>query len=285
MKENSKQDWDIVIEPQSSLFAVDFKSIWRYRDLLKMFVKRDVITIYKQTVLGPIWYVVQPLLTTLMFLVIFNRIARISTDGIPPVLFYLSGVTIWNYFSETFKSTSETFKTNQDIFGKVFFPRLIVPLSKVIGGLIKFVIQFGLFIVVYLYYWLTGQLTVQLNSTLFLFPLLLLLMAGFGMGAGILFTSLTAKYRDLTFLLIFAVQLMMYVSSVIAPFSSVPEAMQTYLFWNPFIHIIEAFRYMFLGSGLFSWFGLAYTTVLMLVVLAVGVLVFNKTEKTFMDTV
>ncbi len=285
MKETPKKQWDIVIEPQRSLFSVDFKALWRFRDLLGMFVRRDVVTVYKQTVLGPLWYIVQPLLTTLMFIVVFGRIAKISTDGIPQLLFYLSGITIWNYFAETFKNTSDTFKENQDIFGKVYFPRLISPISKVIGGLIKFGIQFCLFFVIYLYYMFFKEVPLELNWSLLLLPLLLILMAGYGLGAGILFTSLTSKYRDLSFLLTFIVQLMMYASSVIAPFSAVPETMKTYLYWNPFIHIIETFRYIFLGEGYFTWAGLGYSTVLMLIVLIVGVLVFNKTEKTFMDTV
>lgn len=285
MKGKTQNNWDIVIKPQTSLFSVDIKAIWRFKDLLVMFVKRDVVTIYKQTILGPIWYIVQPILTTLMFIVIFGRIAKISTDGIPQMLFYLAGITIWNYFSETFKNTSDTFKENESIFGKVYFPRLIVPISKVVGGLIKFGIQFMLFLCIYLYYIFVIKVPIDPNWNILLLPFLLLLMAGYGLGAGILFTSLTAKYRDLSFLLTFIIQLMMYASSVIAPFSAVPEKLQAYLYWNPFIHIIETFRYIFLGEGYFTWAGLGYSAGLMLVFLIVGVLVFNKTEKTFMDTV
>lgn len=251
-----------------------------------MFVRRDVVTVYKQTILGPLWYVVQPLLTTLMFMLIFGRIAKISTDGIPAILFYLAGITMWNYFAECFNNTSKTFKENEAIFGKVYFPRLIMPLSKVIGALIKFFIQFGLFIVITLFYYFGRGAAISPNWTISLLPVLLLMMAGYGLGTGILFTSLTAKYRDLTFLLQFIVQLMMYASAVIFPVSTItnPETRQLILL-NPFVHIIEAFKYMFLGAGYFTWHGLGYALGLMIILLTIGILVFNKTEKTFMDTV
>ncbi len=280
----SAEQWTTVIEPQRSLFHINFKEIWRYRDLLQMFVRRDVVTIYKQTILGPIWFLVQPIMTTLIYMLVFGRIAQISTDGTPQILFYLAGITIWNYFSETFNQTSKTFKENENIFGKVYFPRLIMPLSKVVGGLIKFGIQFTLFIGVFVYLWMRGA-EVNPNETLLLLPLLLILMAGYGLGAGIIFTSLTAKYRDLNFLLTFIVQLMMYASAVVFPVSTVPEQYKTWILLNPFVHIIETFKYMFLGAGYFTWEGIGYSTGLMLVVLLVGVLIFNKTEKTFVDTV
>lgn len=278
------ENWDVVIKSKSSWFAIDFKEIWRYRDLLRMFIRRDVVTVYKQTILGPIWYIVQPIMTTVIYMFVFGGIAKISTDGAPQVLFYMAGITIWNYFSETFNSTSQTFKENESIFGKVYFPRLIMPLSKVFGGLIKFSIQFAMFLIIYIVIWMQGG-EVHPNSALFLLPLLLLLMAGFGMGAGILFTSLTAKYRDLNFLLAFIIQLMMYASAVIFPVSSVPEKYQTLILLNPFVHIIETFKYMFLGVGHFTWTGIIYTSVVMLITLGIGIVVFSKTEKTFMDTV
>tara|TARA_R110001592_G_scaffold363109_2_gene680479 strand:- start:174959 stop:175819 length:861 start_codon:yes stop_codon:yes gene_type:complete len=281
---DEKQKWNIVIEPKSSLFKLNLKEVWRYRDLLKMFVRRDVVTIYKQTILGPIWFLVQPIMTTLIYMLVFGRIANISTDGTPQVLFYLAGITIWNYFAETFNSTSKTFKENENIFGKVYFPRLIMPLSKVVGGLIKFGIQFALFLCFFFIMWANGA-DVNPNWTIVFLPLLLVLMAGYGMGTGIIFTSLTAKYRDLTFLLAFIVQLMMYASAVIFPVSSVPPQYQTLILFNPFVHIIEAFKYMFLGAGQFTFFGLAYSSGVMLVLLIVGVVIFSKTEKTFMDTV
>lgn len=249
-----------------------------------MFVRRDVVTIYKQTILGPIWFLVQPIMTTLIYMLVFGRIAQISTDGTPQILFYLAGITIWNYFSETFNQTSKTFKENENIFGKVYFPRLIMPLSKVVGGLIKFGIQFALFICVFVYLWMRGA-EVNPNETLLLLPLLLILMAGYGLGAGIIFTSLTAKYRDLNFLLTFIVQLMMYASAVVFPVSTVPEQYKTLILLNPFVHIIETFKYMFLGAGHFTWEGIGYSTGLMVLVLLIGVLIFNKTEKTFVDTV
>lgn len=278
------ENWDIVIKPKSSWFAVDLKAIWRYKDLLKMFVRRDVVTVYKQTILGPIWYVIQPIMTTLIYMLVFGKIANISTDGTPQILFYMAGITMWNYFSDTFNSTSKTFKENENIFGKVYFPRLIVPLSKVIGGLIKFAIQLAMFLVFYVILWSSGA-EVNPNETLLLMPVLLVLMAGFGMGAGILFTSLTAKYRDLNFLLTFIVQLMMYASAVIFPVSEVDEEYRTLILLNPFVHIIETFKYMFFGVGHFTWGGILYTTVVMLLTLIVGIVVFTRTEKTFMDTV
>lgn len=279
-----KEKWDIEIEPKNSWFAVNLHEVWRFRDLIKMFVRRDVVTVYKQTILGPIWFVVQPIMTTLIYMFIFGGIAKISTDDTPPILFYLAGITIWNYFAETFNQTSQTFKQNEQIFGKVYFPRLVMPISKVIGGLIKFGIQFSLFLIVYLVLLINGR-SIEPNCTVVLFPLLLVYMAGFGMGAGILFTSLTSKYRDLNFLLAFIVQLLMYASAVIFPVSSVDEKYQTIILLNPFVHVIEAFKYMFLGAGHISIEGLVYTGVLMLITLFVGIVVFSRTEKTFVDTV
>jgi lipopolysaccharide transport system permease protein len=282
-RENN-DDWDVIIEPKSGFLLLNSKELWRYRDLITMFVKRDVVTLYKQTILGPIWFVLQPIMTTIIYMFVFGGIAQISTDGAPQILFYLSGITIWNYFADTFNATSQTFKTNEQIFGKVYFPRLVMPISKVIGGLIKFGIQFGLFLTVYAIIGFQGG-EIYPNWTLVLLPLLLIYMAGFGMGAGILFTSLTAKYRDLNFLLAFIVQLLMYASAVIFPLSAVPEKYQTIILLNPFVHIIEAFKYMFLGVGHISFNGLLYTGIVMLITLLVGVLIFNKTEKSFVDTV
>lgn len=282
-KSNSSS-WDLVIKPQSSLFNISWGDIWRYRDLLRMFIRRDIVTVYKQTILGPIWYVVQPILTSLIQMLIFGRIANISTDGTPQFLFYLAGNTLWLYFSESFNNTAKTFKDNENIFGKVYFPRLIMPLSKVIGGLIKFAIQFTFFLIVYFYLFYKGA-TIQPQKEIFLLPVLLILMAGYGLGAGIIFSSLTTKYRDLTFLLQFGVQLLMYASSVIVPFSAVPENYKPLIAANPLVHIIETFKYMFLGAGYFTWEGLAYAFGVMLVLLFTGIIIFNRTEKTFMDTV
>jgi lipopolysaccharide transport system permease protein len=279
-----KEDWDMVIEPRSSDLQLNFKEIWRYRDLLLMFVKRDVVTVYKQTILGPVWYVVQPILTTAIYVLVFGQIAKISTDGLPQILFYLSGIVLWNYFSESFNSTSKTFKENENIFGKVYFPRLIMPLSKVASGLIKFGIQLGFFICIYLYFIAQGY-DIRPNINLLLIPVYVLIMAGLGLGGGIIFTALTAKYRDLTFLIAFGVQLLMYATPVIYPVSTIPEKYKIFILANPITPVVEGFRYALLGSGTFDIGHLMYSLVFTLVVLLVGIVIFNKTEKTFMDTV
>ncbi|MGK7393403.1 MAG: ABC transporter permease [Candidatus Cyclobacteriaceae bacterium M3_2C_046] len=277
--------WDLEIKPQSHLLDINFKDIWRYRDLLRMFVKRDVITVYKQTILGPIWFIVQPILTTAIYILVFGRIANISSDGIPRVLFYLAGITIWNYFSESFNQTSKTFKENANIFGKVYFPRLIMPLSKVTSGLIKFAIQLGFFLVIFLIFLLSGNQAIQPNWYILSLPILVLLMAGLGLGFGIIFTSLTAKYRDLTFLIQFGVQLLMYATPVIYPVSTIPEKYKTLIMLNPMSSIVEGFKFSFLGAGFFSWGWLGYSAAFMLLTLFLGIIIFNKTEKNFMDTV
>jgi len=284
MSKTSSEQWDLVIKPRSSLLQIPWSEIWRYRDLLVMFIRRDVVTVYKQTILGPIWYVLQPILTSLIQLLIFNKIANISTDGTPPFLFYLAGNTLWAYFADSFNNTAKTFKDNTGIFGKVYFPRLIMPLSKIIGGLIKFGIQFTFFLVILLLFWYRGA-EIIINPAIIFFPVLLFLMAGFGLGAGIIFSSLTTKYRDLTFLLQFGVQLLMYASSVIVPVSAVPEKYKDLILTNPLVHIIESFKYMFLGAGYYTYSGLLYSFAVMLILLFAGLLIFHKTEKTFMDTV
>ena len=280
------QDYDLIIRPKKHAFDINFKEIWDYRDLLKMFVKRDIITVYKQTVLGPIWFIVQPILTTLIYMVVFGRIAQISTDGTPQALFYLSGITIWNYFAESFNTTADTFIQNANIFGKVYFPRLIMPISKVVSGLIKFAIQFGFFLIIYFYFILKGTPSVNPNWTIALLPVYVALMAAYGLGAGIIFTSLTTKYRDLKFLLTFGVQLLMYASPVIYPVSTIPEGtMKTIILYNPFTPILEGFKYAFLGAGHFSWWSLGYSIVFAVVLLTIGIVVFHKTERNFIDTV
>ncbi len=282
---NEKKDWDLTIRPQSTLLDINFKDLWRYRDLLTMFVKRDVITVYKQTILGPIWFIVQPILTTAIYILVFGRIANISSDGLPRILFYLSGIVIWNYFAESFNQTSQTFKQNANIFGKVYFPRLIMPLSKVTAGLIKFGIQFGFFLAVYFVFIFSGNPAIDPNWYILMTPYLVLLMAGLGLGFGIIFTSLTTKYRDLTFLIQFGVQLLMYASPVIYPVSTIPEKYKALILANPITPILEGFKFAYLGAGTFNWWHLAYSTVFTLVVLFLGVIIFNRTEKTFMDTV
>ncbi|TAJ08636.1 ABC transporter permease [Marinilabiliaceae bacterium JC017] len=279
-------DYDLIIRPKRHAFDINFKEIWQYRDLLRMFVKRDIITVYKQTILGPIWFIVQPILTTLIYIVVFGRIAQISTDGTPQILFYLAGITIWNYFAESFNTTAKTFTENANIFGKVYFPRLIMPLSKVTSGLVKFGIQFTFFMVVYLYYIFTGNAAVNPNWTIALLPIYILLMATFGLGTGIIFTSLTTKYRDLVFLLSFGVQLLMYASPVIYPVSTIPEGtMRNILLLNPFTPILEGFKYAFLGAGHFNWMSLGYSALVAAVLLVMGIVIFHKTERNFIDTV
>lgn len=279
-----ESDWDLVIRPKRSLLDIPWLDIWKYRDLWRMFVKRDVITVYKQTILGPAWYVLQPILTTLVFMLVFGRIAGLSTDGVPQVLFYLSGIIIWNYFSESFTNTSKTFIENAQIFGKVYFPRLIIPLAKITSGLIKFLIQFILFLGFWIYFLLaTG--TIHPNLYAFLTPLYVLIMAGLGLGFGIIFTSLTTKYRDLTFLLQFGIQLLMYATPVIYPVSSIPGKYRPFILANPVTSLIEGFRYGFLGEGHFSWMYLGYSVLFTVVILYLGIIIFNKTERSFIDIV
>ncbi|HTN46491.1 MAG TPA: ABC transporter permease [Flavipsychrobacter sp.] len=275
--------WDIVIEPKNSLFSLNLKDVWRYRDLLQLLVKRDFISIYKQTILGPLWFFIQPLLTTAMYLLIFNKVANLSTDDVPPLLFYLAGITCWNYFSETLTKTSDTFITNASIFGKVYFPRLIIPLSIVFSSLIRLVIQFALFMIFWVYYIYQGA--VQPNMYVLLFPVLLLMMAALGLGLGIIFSSLTTKYRDLRFLLSFGIQLLMFATPVVYPLSLAPEKYKWLIVANPFTAIIETFRYGFLGKGELNWMYLTYSAAATFIILIIGILLFNKVEKNFMDTV
>ena len=280
-------DYDLIIRPKRHAFDIDLKEIWNYRDLLSMFVKRDVITVYKQTVLGPVWFFLQPIMTTAVYIVIFGNIAKISTDGVPMILFYLAGVVMWNYFSEAFNTTSKTFTENANIFGKVYFPRLVIPLSKVVSGLIKFGIQMTFFLVVYAYFLISGNQTVQPNFTLLLLPVYILIMAGLGLGSGIIFTSMTTKYRDLTFLLTFGVQLLMYATPVIYPLSAIAEGsrMRMLILSNPLTPLVEGFKYAFLGQGYFSWLALLYSVLFTVILLMTGVVIFHRTERNFIDTV
>lgn len=280
-----KEEWDLIIKPQQKLLNLNLKEIWQYRDLLTMFVKRDVVTVYKQTVLGPIWFFVQPIMTMLVYIVVFGNIAEISTDDIPKPLFYLSGIIIWNYFSECFMQTSDTFSQNQDMFGKVYFPRLIMPLSKVVSGLIKFLIQFSLFLLIYLYFFIVEDLSVSISWTILLVPYLIVLMACLGLGFGLIFTSMTTKYRDLRFLVQFGVQLLMYATPIIYPMNLIEGRLKTIISLNPLAHVVEAFKYGFLGRGELSAYGLVYATIFAIVTLVLGILIFNKTEKSFVDTI
>ena len=278
-------DYTTIIKPQNKLFEIDFKEIWRYRDLLVMFIKRDIVTQYKQTILGPTWYFIQPALTTIMYMVVFGGIAGISTDGLPQPLFYLAGIVLWQYFSECLNKTSATFTQNQHIFGKVYFPRLISPLSNVLSNLVRMSIQFLLFLIVYIYYVAVG-VDVMPNAYALLLPLLIVMLAGLSLGFGIIISSMTTKYRDLTILFTFIVQLWMYATPVIYPLSTISnEKIRMLMGINPLTSIFEAFKYGMLGVGQFSWGGLGYSFGFMVVLLLVGLVVFNKVQRSFMDTV
>lgn len=282
---SQEKDWDLIIKPQTKWYQLDLKSIWDYRDLLMLLVRRDFVSVYKQTILGPIWFFIQTLTTSITFTFIFSGIANISTDGNPAILFYLCGTTIWTYFADCLNKTSNTFVANSGVFGKVYFPRLIIPLSVLVSNLIKFGIQFLVFLAVW-FYFLSSVNAVHPQWQLFwLLPLLVLMMAGLGLGFGILISSLTTKYRDLTFLVGFGVQLLMYGSSVVIPISSMSEKVRFIMLLNPLTSIIETFKYIFLGSGFHDLNWLAYSFIVMSLVLIIAVITFNKVEKSFMDTV
>ncbi len=283
-KELNSEHWDLVIKGETSLFDVKFRDLWQYRDLLLMFVKRDFISFYKQTILGPLWFFIQPVLTTIVFSIIFGNIAGISTDGLPKFLFYLSGITAWNYFADCLTKTSTVFRDNASIFGKVYFPRLIMPLSIVVSNLVKFGVQLSLFLVMMIYYSIEGA-DFHITNAIFIFPVLLVLMALLGLGLGLIISAVTTKYRDLTFLVSFGVQLLMYATTVIYPLSAAPPEYKRYIELNPMTGIIEAFRYGFLGKGEFSVWSIGYSAIFTIVVLFLGILIFNKTEKNFVDTI
>tara|TARA_B100000963_G_scaffold285375_1_gene254289 strand:+ start:2399 stop:3256 length:858 start_codon:yes stop_codon:yes gene_type:complete len=276
-----------VITPKKHLLDISLKEIWNYKDLLFLFVRRDFVSVYKQTILGPIWFFVQPIFTTLIFTVIFGQLASIPTDGLPQILFYMCGITCWNYFAECLNKTANTFVSNANIFGKVYFPRLVLPISIVISNLFKFGIQFILFIIILTYFYFNDS-EIEPNKYMLLLPLLLLLMAGLGLGFGILISSLTTKYRDFQFLIAFGVQLFMYATPIVYPLSLAKEKLGDYS-WiamaNPMSSIVETMKYAFLGQGEFSWFYLLYTTIFVIVLLIIGTITFSKVEQTFMDTV
>jgi len=277
-------EFNTIIKPQNKLLEVDFKEIWQYRDLFSMFVKRDIITQYKQTILGPTWFFIQPALTTLMYMIVFGGIAGISTDGLPQPMFYLAGIVCWQYFSDCLNKTSSTFTTNQGIFGKVYFPRMIVPLSTVASNLVRMGIQFLLFVVVYIYYLIIG-VHVAPNMYILLLPLVIIMLAGLSLGFGIIISSMTTKYRDLTILFTFIVQLWMYATPIIYPLSTMSPKRQWIMALNPVTSLVETFKYGTMGVGTFSWTQLAYSFGFMVVLLAIGIIVFNKVQRSFMDTV
>lgn len=288
--ESQSEQWDLIIERQSSLLDLNFADLWRYRDLLFLFVKRDFVSFYKQTVLGPLWFFIQPIFTTLVFVFVFGNLAGISSDGLPKFLFYLTGITAWNYFSDCLNKTSTVFKDNANIFGKVYFPRLIMPLSIVVSNLVRFGVQMILLIIMMVYFKINPENGTHFEVTIavLLLPVLLLLMALQGLGLGLIITAMTTKYKDLTFLVTFGVQLLMYATTVIYPLSEVrikyPE--KAYLVeLNPMTGIIEAFRYCLLGKGEFTVFSVGFSAGITIVVLFLGIVIFNKTEKNFVDTI
>ena len=285
MENNSQsQDWDLVIKGHTSLFDIKFKDLWHYRDLLFLFVKRDFVSFYKQTILGPLWFFIQPIFTTIVFTFIFGNLAGISTDGLPQPLFYLAGITAWNYFADCITKTSTVFKDNSNIFGKVYFPRIIMPLSIVASNLVRFGVQMLLFIGMMGYFAITGA-GFHLTWAVALFPILVLMMALLGLGLGLIITAMTTKYRDLSFLVTFGVQLLMYVTTVIYPLNAAPIKYRWLIELNPMTGIIEAFRFAFLGKGSFTIGSLCYSGIVTLIIMILGVVIFNKTEKNFVDTV
>jgi len=280
-------DWLYEIKAEKKLLDFNFKEIWRYKDLLILFVKRDIVTVYKQTILGPLWFLIQPLFTSVIFTLIFNNVANVSTGTVPNFLFNLAGITAWGYFKECLTGSSSTFTKNANIFGKVYFPRVIMPMSITISNLVKFGIQLCIFIGFYIFY-ISSGVVVTPNQNLILFPVYIMMMAFSGLGLGMIVSSFTTKYRDLTQLLAFAVQLLMYLSAVPFPMSKVRDDLPEY-FWafkyNPLAQIIEGFRYMTLDTGIFSWFSFLYALVFSILVFLIGLLIFNRTEKSFIDTV
>lgn len=288
MKEaESVEEWDLVIKGHTSLFDIRFRDLWHYRDLLVMFVKRDFVSFYKQTVLGPLWFFIQPIFTSIVFTLVFGRLAQIGTDGIPQFLFYLSGITAWNYFADCLTKTSTVFKDNANIFGKVYFPRLIMPLSIVVSNLVRFGVQLLLLIAVMIFYVVNGS-NFHVGFAIVFFPFLVLLMALLGLGLGLIITAITTKYKDLTFLVAFGVQLLMYATTVIYPLSVAREKFGSYasiVELNPMTGIIEAFRFVVLGKGEFTLASIGYSVVVTLIVLAAGIVIFNRTEKNFVDTI
>lgn len=286
-KNTVDEEWLFEITPKNKFFTLNFKEVWQYRDLLILFVKRDVVTVYKQTILGPLWYLIQPLFTSVTFTIVFNNLAGISTGVVPSFLFNLASITVWNYFTTCLNGTSNTFANNAGIFGKVYFPRLIAPLTVVISNLIKFVIQLFIFLAFYGYFYAQGA-SISFNKITLLFPFLIVLMGVLGLGFGMIISSMVTKYRDLTYLIGFGVQLLMYVSAVVYPMSLIQKKMPEYAWiiqYNPLAYCIETARYMLLSVGEFPILGMLYTTFFTLAVFTVGVLLFNQTEKRFIDTV
>ena len=280
-----EKEWTMIIRPQEKLWKINLKEVWAYRDLITLFVKRNIVVQYKQTILGPLWYLIQPVLTVIMNMVVFGGIAHMSTDGIPQALFYMAGNVCWFYFSDCLNQTSNTFVANQGMFGKVYFPRLVVPISTVLSNLLRFGIQLLLFVAIWIYFFASGS-DIHLTWTILLVPILVVMLAGLGLGFGILISSMTTKYRDLTILFTFVVQLWMYATPIVYPISMVTnETLHTIIMLNPMTSIIEAFKYATLGQGYFSWGALGYSFAFMSILMLWGIIIFNKVQRSFMDTV
>ena len=280
-----EKEWTMIIRPQEKLWKVNLKEIWDYRDLIELFVRRNIVTVYKQTVLGMAWYLIQPVLTVVMNMVVFGGIAHMSTDGLPQVLFYLAGNVCWFYFSDCLNQTSNTFVANQGMFGKVYFPRMVVPISTVMSNLLRFGVQLLLFIAFYLYFLVSGS-DIHLTWAVLILPALVIMLAGLGLGFGVLISSMTTKYRDFTILFTFIVSLWMYATPIVYPISMVTnETLRNIIMLNPMTSIIEAFKYATLGQGYFSWGALGYSFAFMCILLALGTVIFNKVQRSFMDTV
>ena len=281
-----KEKWDILIKPNSNLFEFRLNEVWKYKYLIAMFVKRDFISVYKQTILGPLWFLLQPVFTTLTYLLIFKNIAHLSTDNIPPVLFYMSGILFWNYFSISFLKTADTFTTNAGVFGKVYFPRLTVPIATIISTFISFGIQLFFFLIIYVYYVVIGEVHFTIGYASIIIPFLIVLMAILSMGMGTIISAMTTKYRDLRFLITFGIQLLMYATPVVYPMSIVTDPkIKLLLYLNPMTSIIETFRYIVLGAGSYSPSALLYSFVATFIIAILGIAIFNKVEKNFMDTI
>lgn len=281
----TSNDWDLVVKPKATIFQLNLKEVWAYKDLIWLLIKRDITSVYKQTILGPLWMIIQPIFTTAIYTFTFSMSAKLSTDGLPPVLFYLLGQTFWNYFSDCLNKTSNTFIANAAVFGKVYFPRLVVPISVMFSNLIKLALQFALFIIVYIYYYTTlGNIHLQPAAFLIL-PFGVLLLGMFSLSVGMIFSSFTTKYRDLIFLLGFAVQLLMFASCVVFPVSMYSLKAQSILMLNPIVTIMEAIKYMLTGAGVFSLFYLMVNTLTIIIFFLLAIVMFNRTEKSFMDTV
>lgn len=279
-----QEHWDMEIRPGTSLFDLHLKDLWHYRDLLLLLVRRDFVSFYKQTIFGPLWFFIQPIFTTIIFTFVFSKMAGISTEGIPPPIFYLAGTVAWNYFADCLTKTSTVFKDNAPIFGKVYFPRLIMPLSIIFSNLVKFGVQFILFLILLVWYLAKGE-HIHTNAYVLLFPVIILLMALLGLGLGLIVTAMTTKYRDLAFLITFGVQLMMYATPVIYPISAAPAKYANLIALNPLSGLIETFRYGFLGSGRFYTWYFWYSVAVTIIIFLIGLVVFNKVEKNFVDTV